>query len=79
MLVRGAGEGFNLIVPIRRMHRWAKSAGVEWAIDPKVDLPSDEELAKLPIEDVGARFSGPSKGDRKSLLIRVIGDLPKSE
>ena len=74
MLVRGAGEGFNLVVPIRRMYLWAKSAGVEWAIDPKVDVPSDEELAKLPIEDVGARFSGSSKNDRKSLLIRMIDE-----
>jgi hypothetical protein len=57
MLVRGAGETFNLIVPIRRMQAWSKKAKIEWAIDPSVAMPSDEDLAKLPIEDVGKIFA----------------------
>lgn len=57
MIVRGAGEGFNLIVPIRRIRAWAKSAGVEWAMNPKVPMPSPAELAKMPIEDVGRTFT----------------------
>jgi hypothetical protein len=56
MLVRGAGEQFNFIVPVRRLRAWAKSAKVEWAIDQKVALPSAEELKKLPIEDAGVDF-----------------------
>ena len=64
MLVRGAGESFNLIVPARRMLDWAKRAGVLWTLDPKVKVPSAEELKKLPIEDVGADFV--SKDDKKS-------------
>ena len=64
MLVRGAGESFNLIVPARRMLDWAKRAGVLWTLDPKVEVPSAEELKKLPIEDVGADFV--SKDDKKS-------------
>lgn len=56
MLVRGAGEGFNLIVPVRRLRAWAKSANVEWAIDPTVAMPSADELAKMPIEDNGVKF-----------------------
>jgi len=56
MLVRGSGEGFNFIVPIRRLRTWAKSAGVEWAIDPNAPMPSAEEMAKLPIEDNGVKF-----------------------
>jgi len=56
MLVRGAGETFNLIVPIRRMHSWAKSAGVEWALDPNIEMPSLSNLHKLPIEDSGIHF-----------------------
>ena len=56
MLVRGAGEQFNFIVPVRRMNDWAKRAGVTWAIDPKVKMPTDDELRKLPIEDTGTRF-----------------------
>lgn len=57
MLVRGAGEGFNLIVPIRRLKEWAENANVSWAIDPDVPMPTEEELMKLPIEDIGATFS----------------------
>ena len=57
MLVRGAGETFNLIVPVRRMQKWAKSAGVEWALDHKVKMITQEELEKLPVEDTGVTFS----------------------
>lgn len=58
MLVRGAGEQFNLIVPARRLRDWAKVAKVEWAIDPNVPVPSAEDLKKLPIEDTGTNFQG---------------------
>lgn len=56
MLVRGAGENFCLIVPVRRMREWADSAGIAWAMDPSVAMPTAEELAKLPIEDAGVEF-----------------------
>ena len=58
MLVRGAGEGFTLIVPVRRMRSWAKKAKMEWALDPRVKVPSEDEMKKLPIEDIGADFGG---------------------
>lgn len=57
MLVRGAGEQFNLIVPIRRMRAWAKKAKVEWALDETLKVPSLEELEKMPIEDTGFTFT----------------------
>ena len=60
MLVRGAGETFNLIVPVRRMKEWAKKNDIEWALDPSKPMPSAEELAKLPIEDTGGKDD---KGD----------------
>jgi len=67
MLVRGAGETFNLIVPIRRIQDWAKKAKVEWALDPKIAMPSDEDLSKMPIEDVGKQFSNaPEKAAKAS-------------
>ena len=66
MLVRGAGETFNLIVPVRRMVTWCEKNDIMWALDPSVKLPSDEELAKIPVEDVGADFSKESE-DRKAL------------
>jgi S1-C subfamily serine protease len=57
MLVRGAGEQFNLIVPIRRMKTWAKAAEVEWALDDKIKMPSDSDLKALPVEDAGVQFT----------------------
>jgi WD40 repeat protein len=51
MLVMGAGEGFGLIVPVRRMIDWSKKTGVEFALDPAVKVPTDEELRSKPIED----------------------------
>lgn len=56
MVVRGAGEQFNLIVPVRRMIRWAKKANVYWAIDSAVNPPSLDELERLSVEDVSASF-----------------------
>lgn len=53
MLVRGAGETFNLIVPIRRINKWAKSENIMWALDPSVEAPSLEEIKKLPKEKMG--------------------------
>jgi len=51
MLVRGAGEGFNLVVPVRRIHEWAKRVKVDWAMDFSVPLPSEDEIQSLPVED----------------------------
>jgi S1-C subfamily serine protease len=65
MLVRGAGETFNLVVPVRRMRRWAKDAGIMWALDPKIKMPTEDELKKMPIEDIGV--GGAAKKDPKSV------------
>jgi S1-C subfamily serine protease len=56
MLVRGAGETFNLIVPVRRMRNWVKEANIEWAMsdDP---MPTDKVMETLPIEDVGKSWN----------------------
>jgi len=51
MLVRGAGEGFNLIVPVRRMVKYCEEHKIMWALDGKVPMPSEEELNKMPIEN----------------------------
>lgn len=53
MLVRGAGETFNLIVPVRRINKWAKSENIMWALDPTIDAPSLEEINQLPKEKIG--------------------------
>jgi hypothetical protein len=66
MLVRGAGENFNLIVPIRRMKKWAKESSLLWALDPKVKMPTLEELENIPVESSGLKTRSPGKG--KSLF-----------
>lgn len=55
--LRGS-DNFNYIVPIRRMRRWAKRAGVEWLLDSSVAVPAQGDLDKMPVEDSGVSFSG---------------------
>jgi len=50
MLVRGAGEGFNLIVPVRRMQDYCEKHKIMWALDPNVVMPEEDDLKKMPIE-----------------------------
>ena len=50
MLVRGAGEGFNLVVPVRRMLRWAEAHNIMWALNPTLKAPSMDTILELPIE-----------------------------
>jgi hypothetical protein len=57
LVLRGAGETFNLIAPVRRIHDWSKRASIEWAVDDEVKMPSEDELKKLPVEDNGVSFS----------------------
>lgn len=60
MLVRGAGETFNLIVPVRRMKKWAKARSIEWALDPSKKTPSLEEIKKIEPEDSTADHNNKS-------------------
>jgi len=66
MLVRGAGENFNLIVPIRRIQAWAEENKLIWAIDPSVEAPSVSEIKGIVIEDSGLKKkSGGAGSDAK--------------
>ena len=72
MLVRGAGETFNLIVPVRRMQSWVEARGAGWVLDPKSKMPTLEEIKKIDVEN----DSGPSKAESKDAksfpyLIRI--------
>ena len=51
MLVRGAGEGFNLIVPVRRMVEYCEKHKIMWALDKNVAMPSEDDLKEMPIEN----------------------------
>ena len=70
MIARGAGEGFNLMIPIRRMTSWAKDNNVLWALDPKQKTPTIKEIKELPIESSGMKESGSSrKSNRKTVFL----------
>ena len=73
MLVRGSGETFNFIVPIRRMIKWAKRRDIEWAIDVTKPAPTIEDIKGIELEDAGLdhRATGPSKS-LSSHLIRTM-------
>lgn len=75
MIVRGAGETFNLIVPVRRMQDWAKKAGVEFAMDDSVAVPSDDEMRRMPVEDTGKSFDSAPQGkpaEQKSFPFMIV-------
>tara|TARA_R110000851_G_scaffold52364_1_gene124424 strand:- start:2130 stop:3119 length:990 start_codon:yes stop_codon:yes gene_type:complete len=65
MIVRGAGEGFNLMVPIRRMKKWAMKHDIMWALDPAIKAPPVEEILNLPIESTKKKSVGDSRGSKK--------------
>jgi hypothetical protein len=52
MLVRGAGEGFNLIVPVRRMVMYCQKHKIMWSLSPKEEMPDRETVDKMPVENV---------------------------
>ena len=51
-------QGFNFIVPVRRIYTWAKDAKIEWAINPNVPVPSLKEIDAIPVEDAGRSPGG---------------------
>lgn len=65
MLVRGAGEQFNFIVPARRLNAWAEKVDIKWAVDPTVALPSLDAIAKIKVEDTGVKFSSNKSAEAK--------------
>ena len=80
MLVRGAGEGFNFIVPVRRMQDWAKKVNIEWALDTDAETPTLEELVTQPIEDAGfnkdAKKEDKEEANKKYGLKFMIINIP---
>lgn len=50
MLVRGAGETFNLTVPVRRMQDWVEKREVEWILDPSKEAPVLEDIHEIEVE-----------------------------
>jgi len=82
MLVRGAGEGFNLIVPVRRMVNYCKANNIMWALDPKVEMPDKDAVDKMPIENAPIseeeKDEEAKKGEKMfPFMIRRIPALPQ--
>jgi len=78
MLVRGSGETFNFIVPVRRMIRWAKKRDIEWAIDTTKPVPTIEDIKMIEPED--AELDHKAKGTiPKSLFPFLILTEEKSK
>jgi hypothetical protein len=76
MLVRGGGETFNLIIPIRRIREWTNRMGLNFVIDPNVAVPSDEEIRKILIEDIGANNWNKAK---VSIPSPILSPEPKNQ
>ena len=75
MLVRGGGETFNFIVPIRRMREWADRVGVSFTLDENLPVPTEEELKSRPVEDAGSNIALQQKSSIKSeekFIIKMI-------
>jgi S1-C subfamily serine protease len=66
MLVRGAGETFNLIVPVRRMKTWVKSRGIEWVLDPNAQMPTLEYIKNMEVENESSEHKTDTSKDSES-------------
>jgi len=75
MIVRGAGEGFNFMVPIRRMKEWAKKHDIMWALDPSLRAPAVKDIKDLPIESAGKKDSEEDDKKRISDFEKVFPHL----
>ena len=73
MIARGAGEGFNLMIPIRRIIRWSKEHNIMWAIDPSVKMPSLDYIESLPIENASPEEG---QGKNKKSIQTINNDFP---
>lgn len=77
MIVRGAGEGFNLIVPMRRIHRWLDTNDMLWLVNPKIRMPKMAEIRSIPVEGVIEETTNKkSKRSLNDLYPELIRKLP---
>lgn len=73
MIARGAGESFNLMIPVRRIIQWSEDNNLSWAVDSTIEMPSLKEIESLPIEDVGIKNIQEKNENKKEInfLIKV--------
>ena len=82
MLVRGAGEGFNLIVPVRRIIDYAEKHKIMWALDRSVAMPTEDELKKIPVEHEPKEESEDTEDEAAAkkmfpFMLRITPKIPK--
>jgi hypothetical protein len=76
MIVRGAGEGFNLIIPIRRIVRWAKTNNLMWLLDHSLPTPELKSVTSGPVEDSGPAGKATTDDDEMECYPYLIQVLP---
>jgi len=76
MLTQGVMQmqGFNFIVPVRRIHEFAQDAKIEWAIDPDVPMPTLKEIEAINVEDAAVISSGGSSPDARDTARAIYND-----
>ena len=80
MLVRGAGETFNLIVPVRRMRKWATSQNILWALDETLEVPSYDDIVQIPVENKPSEYKTSPTADSKQFPVLLPPEsLPTNE
>jgi hypothetical protein len=52
MIVRSAGVGFQLYVPMRRLMGWAERAGVDFILDDSIEVPEEKVLNTTPFKNL---------------------------
>ena len=64
MLTQGVMQlqGFNFIVPVRRIHAFANEAKLGWALDPSIPMPSLQEIDAISVETEGLVPGGELQG-----------------
>ena len=72
MLVRGSGETFNLIVPIRRMTKWAKDRKIEWALDTSKPAPTIDAIKNMGPENAGLENNNGEESQSSTLFPFLI-------
>ena len=58
------------------MVEWAEKNKIMWALDPKAKMPADAELAKMPVEDVGADFSKENEEKKRKKRKMAAREFP---
>lgn len=74
MVVRGSGETFNLMIPIRRIVKWTKKNDIEWVVNPDVKVPTLDKILEMSIEAGYENRSRKTNDEENKKLIFLDGE-----